>query len=201
MTAIRFTFSAIMAGLFMTCANADTPTSTDDVYACAPIENDTDRLACFDAAVGRLQAAEESGELQTLSRKEIETVQKDAFGFSLPSLPKLSFGKPKPKKETTEPTETAVVKETPPKETKTAKTDEDGRLSSITAAVTDVKKSKISGLTVTLDNGQVWRQSEAKKIYYSRKKGVKEATIKRGRFGGFRMKLDDGVAFQVKRIK
>ena len=34
--------------------------STSDVYACKDIVSDADRLTCYDAAVGRLKAAEET---------------------------------------------------------------------------------------------------------------------------------------------
>jgi len=55
------------------------PASTSAVYACASLGDDGERLACYDAAVGRLQAAEEAGEVTTVSRAEVEEVQKEAF--------------------------------------------------------------------------------------------------------------------------
>lgn len=155
-----------------------TPASTEDVYACAALSDDVERLECYDNAVGRLKAAEEAGEVTTVSRAEVEEVQKEAFGFSLPSLPKLAMPK-------------------------FGNTDEqkDGELTTITLPVASVKSSKVSGLTITLENGQVWQQNESRTVRYSKKKGVKEATIKRAAMGGYRMKLDGGVAFRVRRVK
>ena len=67
--------------------------STDDVYACAGIGTDAERLACYDAAVGRLKAAEDAGEVTTITRSEVEKVKRDSFGFSIPSLPSLALKK------------------------------------------------------------------------------------------------------------
>ena len=129
------------------------PASTDAVYACADLADDGERLGCYDAAVGRLQAAEEAGEVTTVTRAEVENVQKEAFGFSLPSLPKLAmpkFGGGK---------------------------DNDGTLEALTVAVTSIRSSKINGLTITLENGQVWQQSDSRRVNYSKRRGVEEATI------------------------
>ncbi len=154
------------------------PASTGAVYACASLGDDAERLACYDAAVGRLQAAEEAGEVTTVSRAEVEEVQKEAFGFSLPSLPKLAMPK-----------------------FGGGDKDNDGSLDSLTVAVAGIKPSKVYGLTITLESGQVWQQTDGRRVFYSRKIGVKEATIKRAAFGSFMIKLDGGVAFRAKRIK
>jgi len=74
-------------------ASAETAASTQDVYACATIETDAERLSCYDSAVGRLKAAEDAGEVATVTREEVEQVKKDSFGFSIPSLPKLALPK------------------------------------------------------------------------------------------------------------
>ena len=153
------------------------PASTDAVYACADLVDDGERLGCYDAAVGRLQAAEEAGEVTTVTRAEVEDVQKEAFGFSLPSLPKLAM----PKFGGGE--------------------DNDGTLAALTVAVSSIKSSKINGVTVTLENGQVWQQTDSRRVNYSKRRGVDEATIKRAAFGSFMIKLDGGVAFRAKRIK
>ena len=55
--------------------------STDDVYACTSVAEDADRLACYDAAVGRLQEAEAAGDVTTVTRKEVEQVRQHSFGF------------------------------------------------------------------------------------------------------------------------
>lgn len=84
-------FVAIAAG----AASAQTPTGNpavlDQVYACSSIAEETARLACYDGAVGRLREAQSSGNLVAVDRQQAETVEREAFGFSLPSLPRI-FG-------------------------------------------------------------------------------------------------------------
>lgn len=160
------------------------PISTDAVYACAALSDDGARLACYDDAVGRLKAAEESGEVTTITKAEVEAVERDAFGFSMPSLPKLTMPRFGRGQAETEPGR-----------------DADNQLQRITVAITDVKSSKHRGLTVSLENGQVWQQSDTRSVYYSSKKGAKEAEIRRAAMGSFVMKLDGGTAFRVKRLK
>lgn len=160
-------------------AAADEVASTDAVYACASLDDDMARLACYDDAVGRLKAAEEAGEVTTVSKAEVEEVQREAFGFSLPSLPKLAmprFGGGEDK-------------------------DDDGTINSVTTGVASIKTSRINGLAVTLENGQVWQQTDTRRVSYSKRKGVEEAEVKKASFGSFMMKLDGGTAFRVKRIK
>jgi hypothetical protein len=68
------------------------PAVLDQVYACADVAGEAERLSCYDAAVGRLRAAQSSGELLAVDRSQAEEIERDAFGFSLPSLPRL-FGR------------------------------------------------------------------------------------------------------------
>lgn len=109
--------------------------STDAVYACTAIEDDTERLACYDGAVGRLQAAEAAGEVTTVTRKEVEQVQKDSFGFSIPSLPSLMLGK----------------------------SDGGTNLKEVVQPVKSIR-GKRGGLVIYLENGQIWRQIDSKQL-------------------------------------
>ena len=54
---------------------------------------------------------------------------------------------------------------------------------------------------IKLMNGQVWQQTDNKRIYYSAKRGVDTATIKSAALGSYMMKLDDGLQFRAKRLK
>lgn len=154
--------------------------STDAVYACADISDDIERLACYDTAVGRLKVAEEAGEVTTISRAEIEEVQRDSFGFSIPSLPKIAMPK-------------------------FGGGDKDGKpafeeFNEISAGVTRVRKDSSGKLLVQLDNGQTWRQSDSRRVYL-RGGEADSAVIKKAALGSFRMKLDGGTAFRVERTK
>jgi hypothetical protein len=148
--------------------------STSDVYACKEIAADADRLACYDAAVGRLKAAEEAGEVKTFTRREVEEVKRDSFGFSIPSLPKLAFGGKD--------------------ESGNAKSDE---LKEVTFPIQSIGGRR-GALVITLENGQVWEQTDDKGVS---PRGQKEARIYQAALGSYKMKLDGGLAFRAKRVK
>lgn len=148
--------------------------STRDVYACKDIASDAERLACYDEAVGRLKAAEDAGQVKTFTRKEVEEVKRDSFGFSIPSLPKLAFGS---KDESGE--------------------DKPDELKEITLPVKSIGGTR-GALIVTLENGQVWVQTDGKGV---NPRGQKEARIYEAALGSYKMKLDGGLAFRVKREK
>ena len=157
-------------------AIAETPVGTGDVYACAEIENNEDRLACYDTAVGRLKAAEEAGEVATVTREEVEQVKKDSFGFSIPSLPKLALPK-------------------------LGGGEDDGELKEIQQAITEVTRTRDNKLVITLANGQVWQQTDSLKIVVSKRSPPEIAVVKAASFGSFKMKLGNSRAFKAKRVK
>jgi len=73
----------------------DQPDELQAIYACKTITAPEERLACYDNSVGRFQAAEKSGNVVAVSKTTIEKVERDAFGFNIPSLPSISgiFGR------------------------------------------------------------------------------------------------------------
>jgi hypothetical protein len=124
-----------IAGMFFALgATASADVSTDDVYACTSVADDANRLACYDSAVGRLQAAEAAGDVTTVTRKEVEQVRQDSFGFSIPSLPSLTLGK-----------------------------SDDAGLKEVRLPVKAVRGAR-GNLVVTLENGQIWRQIDSKPL-------------------------------------
>lgn len=168
-------FSA-MASMILPAAAEESAdkVSTATVYACADIETDSERLACYDAAVGRLKTAEETGEVVTVSRDEVEQVKKESFGFSIPSLPNFAasvFG------------------------------GDDEDIDEMTLPVARIAKSTRGDFVIYLENGQVWQQIDSKSVYYSPKVGVENVTIKSAALGSYRMQFDDGIFFRVKRIE
>lgn len=160
-------------------AVAETANETDAVYACIDIEPDGDRLACYDDAVGRLKIAEDTGEIATVSRTEVEQVRREAFGFSLPSLPAFAWR----------------GDDSDDGDSKAEKID------TVTLAVSEIERLQTGRLFITLENGQVWRQTDGPRVTYSASRGVESAEIKRAALGSYRMKLDGGRAFRVKRVE
>lgn len=69
-----------------------TPGALDQVYACRNISDQAQRLACYDGAVGRLQEAQNTGNIVAVDRQQAQEMDRDAFGFSLPSLSRIFGG-------------------------------------------------------------------------------------------------------------
>jgi hypothetical protein len=53
---------------------------------CRKLTDDAARLACYDAAAGRLESAERAGEVVVVDRAQARAARRQAFGFNLPSL-------------------------------------------------------------------------------------------------------------------
>lgn len=172
---MRISLAPMAVIAFALPAFAETPVSTGEVYACAEIESNEERLACYDSAVGRLKAAEEAGEVATVTRQEVEQVKKESFGFSIPSLPKLALPK--------------------------LGGGDDGEIKELQQAIASVQTTALKKVIVTLENGQVWQQTDTTKIQVSKKRPPQMATIKTASLGSFKMRLDKGRVFKAKRVK
>ena len=96
----RFVIGAVAAVVAATAGAAAAkpqaaPTNAPVVQAvvdCRKIEDGTQRLACYDAAVSALTNAQQAGDLVTLDRKQRQAVRKQAFGFTLPTLSMFDTG-------------------------------------------------------------------------------------------------------------
>ena len=92
---MRFVVLGVCLAAFAGAAAAQTappaPPVLDQVYACAQVSGETERLSCYDAAVGRLRQAQQSGDIVAVDREQAATIRRESFGFSLPSLPRM-FG-------------------------------------------------------------------------------------------------------------
>lgn len=70
-------------------AQSDDP--VDAVLDCRTIADPAQRLACFDRSSATLQTARDAGEVTTITRADVESFERDSFGFNIPSLPRLSL--------------------------------------------------------------------------------------------------------------
>jgi hypothetical protein len=119
------------------CGSAAAQEATlENVVACKAMEAPLERVACYDEAVGLLEAAEEADEVTLVTRADVEKVRRESFGFAIPSLP--SFGGLRG-------------------------VDADDDLSQVTAAVRSVSGSS-PDLRVKLANGRVWVQIDDKNV-------------------------------------
>lgn len=201
-----------------------------DVYACADVPGDAARLACFDAAVASLRSAQDEGELVAVSREEINEVRRDAFGFNLPSLPRLGglFGgrdkadapaasasdgarrvdlTPRGDKLTAPvvvPPETATpaAPQAAPQRTVAVAPPAPERIDRVEHAIVRTKSIAPNRLRFYLDNGQVWDQTDPRKLRIPRERDGRTNTveIKRAALGSFLLRVNgEGVAVRVQR--
>lgn len=100
------------------------------LYTCMDIEDSAARLECYDNSVANLRKAEQSKEVVAIDAKAARKIKREAFGFNLPSLPKLGL----------------------------PKLGSDEKMDELVAEVQSVQKNG-RVLVITLKNGQVWQQT------------------------------------------
>lgn len=159
--------AAAFAGLAMSAyAQAPTPTpqALTDVYACAGVQDGAQRLQCYDAAVGRLRQAESQGQVVAVDRNQAREIERDSFGFHLPSLsrllPNLEGGQ--------QPIENVQM------------------------TVASVRTSALGYSTFVMENGQVWEQVEPRSARNVRPGDT--VTIEQASLGSFRLVSSRGGA-------
>lgn len=159
-------------------AEAQTPEALNKVYACAAVAGAEARLACFDAAVAAMRSAEAQGEFAAVDANRVRQIERESFGFSLPSLPRLGLlGRGRA-------ADTAALAEPPSTQTmRIARTSRfDGRDSFV------------------MDNGQVWVLIEAKENRHARQGA--EVTIRKAALGSYLLSVEaGGAALRVRRAQ
>lgn len=151
-----FSFSALGAQE-SGAAGAASPLSP--LYVCAAKTDSQERLACFDSAVAQLKAREASSEVVALDAPKVAQMRREAFGFNLPSLPKL--GLPKFTKDKVE---------EPREERQT---------------MVAVRIGRNGGYnTVHMENGQVWQLVETREVDLPRRPPV-NVNIRSATMGSF----------------
>ena len=161
------------------------------IYACADLQEPSARLACYDQAVSAFRSAETAGEVAVVERAEVEQVEREAFGFSLPSLPRFAFGRGR------QPDGSAAAPESG--RDRSAVEDEAGGLQELVMTI-DRVVARGDGLAVFhMTNGQQWAQVEAQRTTNVRVGD--EVTIRRTSFGGFILSPRSGQGHRVRRLQ
>ena len=176
--ALVLAVSAAAAAPLAATAEPALPRPTESLYACAEQTDDTARLACFDKAVADLKSAENTGKVKTVDVASIEKIERESFGFSLPSL-----------------SEVFRRDDTSGKST-SAQVDE------INLPIASISVSRVTRkATITLENGQIWEQIDSEELPRSKVRKAKQANIRKAAFGSFLMVIDGGGAgIRVRRV-
>ncbi len=107
------------------------PDHLKSLQACQQVVDDTERLACFDAAVSAMVTATETGELRVVDKEDVTKTRRRLFGFSLPDIG--IFGGD----------------------------DEDDELSTLESTITSVRYFRHNALTFRIEEGGLWRIQSA----------------------------------------
>lgn len=168
----HFRFNALLIALpiavitsltWSSMATAQDNSPLESIYRCKTETDPTARLACYDSAVGIIEGKEAKKEIVTIDAKAAKNIQREAFGFSLPSLPKLGlpkFGGSDDKKDDI-----------------------------VELEVKSVSKNR-NGIIITMKNGQVWRGVNGRLTYIP--KGNLTARISSASLGSYRLSLSNG---------
>jgi hypothetical protein len=169
--------AAFLAGLPGAAHTAEPARSSlvQALDACRTIQEDARRLACYDAAAGRLAEARSKGDVVVVDKEQVRQARREAFGFNLPSLNILG------------------------RLTGGAQAAEEEELS---RASYEVKSAAEAGgrWTVVMADGSIWRQTE-NTVGYMRVKAGSKAEVKKGLLGAYFMTIDNYKAVKVERAK
>jgi hypothetical protein len=159
------------------------------VYACAGITEASARLACFDTAVATLRQAQTGGDLAIVSRAQIATAEREAFGLATPSLSTLA-------QSATTNTNTTTTTTTPPR----AAVAPAEPLDSVTLALARIETAGDGKLRFITKSGQIWRQTDRIKLA-NLGKGPWSAEVKKAALGSFMLKIGEKPPVRVMRVE
>lgn len=197
----------------------DQPDELQAIYACKTITAPEERLACYDNSVGRFQAAEKSGNVVAVSKTTIEKVERDAFGFNIPSLPSISgiFGRNNKESDTskrvkkendlTAPVKQAERVQNTPNPTQPPAFQTKPEPSKISDVTLDIRKTTEFGRDKTrffMTNGQVWEQVGTTRTRIPKVKTgeTANAEISKAALGSFLLRVNGkGASIRVRRVR
>jgi len=209
---------------FGSLAHAQSPDQPDEIRAifeCKLKASPTERLACYDMAVGRFEVAQNTGEVITVSKTQVENVEREAFGFNLPSLPSLGGifggGSKKVKTPKENPLTAPAISPSASQSVKTAertaikaqpKIKRDTRKSNDIKSVNlEIRKTTEFGYKKTrffFTNGQVWEQIDGSRARIPKVRDGKPNTaqISKATLKSFFLKVNgSGSAIRVRRVR
>lgn len=174
--------SFIVLGIVGLIGTMATPSyaQVEGFRACAGILSDSERLACYDAAVAKLGAAEAAAieQRRVTAKAEAERAAAQAKEAAAKAQVAAFGAEGVPGK--------GAVKS--------------DNLDKLSGAVAEVFTSGLGYIVVVMDNGQIWRQTEAATLPPIR--SGDPVTIKKGLLGNYRLTFDkQGRTIRVKRFR
>ncbi|MGJ3230386.1 MAG: hypothetical protein ACFE0P_01150 [Oceanicaulis sp.] len=151
------------------------------------------RLACLDAALAEFDAALETGRLAVVERRQVREVERESFGLTLPSVSGLGTLFARRSRDAAPDEPDAAEPETETLEDGAVVVyARDGGVSEIRSLpVAQVTETRAGLLVITLENGQVWRQTSPSMVRTPRRNDLDGLTarIESGVLGAYFMEL------------
>lgn len=143
------------------------------VVDCRKITGATERLACFDAAAAKLDAAEQSGAVVVVDRAQVDEAQRAAFGFNfrMPSFLTSGGGK-----------------------------DGDAKaeaIDTLESTVDSARQGSDGKWTIRLPDGAIWIQTDNEVIRAPR--AGSKVSIRKGAMSGYFLSVDGQKSMRAKR--
>jgi hypothetical protein len=149
------------------------PQAYQELIKCKELADPQARLACFDAQVGRIEAASKAGDLVITDRATVRETRKGLFGFKLPSLGLFGGGDGD---------------------------DDKDEIKEITSTVQSARKFGYGSWRLVLADGSAWEQVDAEQLVFDPVSGNK-VRIYKGALGTYRMNIDGQRAIKVRRVE
>lgn len=146
------------------------PAQVQELYGCRDIADPTERLACFDRAVGDLATADSRREISFSDRATMKKARRGLFGFSLPNLGALFGGDDS----------------------------EEEQVTSIDTTIKAVSMNGAGKYRLTLEDDAVWMQIDGMGTVYEPRPGQK-IHIKAAALGSYLARIQGGRAFRIRR--
>lgn len=164
---------------------------------CRSIEDIAQKASCYDTAMDNIQLLSKGSKISIVTDVQIENLERDAFGFNLPSLPKLKLPSLAgiEKHALRDNDSTSPVANTG----RVVKKDKKGEIVKIRFDLREMQTRPNGRLRFKLKNGQNWLQTDNSKIRVSRRR-AKFVEIRKGAIGSYLLRINgEKNAIRVKR--
>ncbi|WP_439634215.1 hypothetical protein [Glycocaulis sp.] len=183
-SSLAFAVSALaLAGTSASAQELQGSPLMDDLIACRALTSDSERLSCMDRAASALDSAISAGELTVVERQRAVVAERNTFGRAVSGTGRI-FGSLFSSSGTDLSAEHAyddgaVAERTP-----------DGDIQALRGVpVSAVRADPYGKLVITLSDGQVWRQTDSRRLPVPRDTDGLTVEIERGALTSFFMRL------------
>ena len=178
--------SGLIIAIFLFAVSLSGQAETPSLESCASIENPVERLACYDTLAGRLPA--DTAKASGTASRVVEPVSPRGDG-NVPNVPAVTSTLPAVEK--TPDAEAVFGLEHKSKEERPDK---------LKLKWTQKKKDAYGRWIITLENGQVWRQTDSKRFIF--RNSEQWVVVSRGFASAFFLgEPESPVRIRVKRVK